>query len=59
MGTLSELRKLRAVAKEPPPREDMHGVLDSVEGQLGYRYGWHHAMDEAIEIAEENEEADD
>jgi hypothetical protein len=52
-----ELKKEKDAALAPPSREAMKGVLDTVEGQLGYRLGWHHAMDNAIEIAEEEEDS--
>ena len=57
MSCSEELKKERDSAAEPPSREDGKRVLDTVEGQLGYRLGWHQAMDSAIEIAEEEEDA--
>jgi hypothetical protein len=56
MSVSEELRKHKDQAPPAPGREESKAVKDTLEGQLGYRLGWHHAMDDAIEIAEDEEE---
>ena len=56
MSVTDELKKHKEKFPPRPSREEMKGVLDTVEGQLGYRLGCHHTIDDAIEIAEEEEE---
>lgn len=57
MTVTEELKKQRDAFPERPSREELEGVLDTIEGQLGYRLGCHHTIDDAIEIAEEEEDA--
>lgn len=52
-----ELKKHKEEAAPPPDREEAKGVLDTVEGQLGYKLGWHHCADDMIEIAEDEEDS--
>jgi hypothetical protein len=53
------LRKQKedAAPLEPEERSDARVAVNTIQGQLGYRLGYHHAMDDAIEIAEEEEES--
>lgn len=52
-----ELKKHKEESAPKPDRDEVKGVLDTLEGQLGYRLGFHHAMDDSIEIAEDEEDS--
>lgn len=48
---------LRAHKRSAPPKPEVPPELKKTAVyDLGYRMGWHHAMEDAIEIAEEAED---
>lgn len=52
-----QLRKHKDEAAPPPDRESVRGLRDTPEYRAGYSEGFHHAMDDSIEIAEDEEDA--
>lgn len=57
MTCLTALRYLQDEAAPPPvvPVE----FRDRIEYQLGYRLGWHNAIEDAIDLIEEQEEEEE
>lgn len=50
-----ELRRHKDEAAPPPDREEVKGMRSTPEYRAGYQEGFHHAMDDSIDIAEEAE----
>lgn len=55
MSCVDALRAHQEAAPPKPDRADCEPVKDTIEFQLGYRLGWQHAAEDAVEIAEEAE----
>lgn len=55
MTTSDQLRKHQAGAAERPAREEIVRHRDHPAYEVGYRRGYHDALEDAIEIAEEEE----